>query len=139
MHDFAAPFSILLLDVDKLKDLNAAFLNTGADEILHGIFGIFRNALPADLGYRLGGDEAGSLLPGVGLEEATRLAEEVRRGVLATFAEKQMPDGKTPTVSIGAGTSTARISGLAFEQAVERLRAKAKEARNAVVADHVTA
>jgi len=138
MHDFAAPFSMLLLDVDRLKDLNSAFLNTGADEILRGIFQFLRNTVPADTAYRLGGDEAGALLPGMSLDRAKAIAVEVCGSVHRAFADRKMPNGFTPTVSIGVGAATARLQGIEFENYVEELRAEAKKQRNIVIARGVS-
>jgi diguanylate cyclase (GGDEF)-like protein len=133
IHDFETPFSMLMLDVDKLKDLNTHFLHSGADTILRGIFEILRASVPSDTSYRLGGDEAGALLADVTIEQAEAIAEKVRATVEEDFSSRKMPDGRTPTVSIGVGSVRKRISGLAFEQAVEELRARAKSTRNKIV------
>jgi len=137
MHDFAQPFSLLLLDVDRLKALNSAFQNTGADEILRGMFQVLRNTVPSDAAYRLGGDEAGAFLAGMSLEQAEQIAEEVRGAIERAFASKMMPDNSTPTVSIGVGVSLKRISGRKFEEAVEVFRSEAKTSRNKVVSGSV--
>jgi diguanylate cyclase (GGDEF)-like protein len=138
-HAFPEPFSIILLDVDRLKTLNSEFHHSEAEKILRGIFEILRNAAAPHEAYRLGGDEGAAMLPGIPLERATATAEEIRTTVARTFFDKWLSDGTSPTVSLGVGTTVEHLAGETFEGAVERLRECAKSTRNTVVAEMVFA
>jgi diguanylate cyclase (GGDEF)-like protein len=76
------PLSLLVLDVDKLKDLNLEVGHHGADKVLTGIFEELRDVVRPHEGYRIGmGDEAGAILVGVPLDEAKKMGEELRRRI----------------------------------------------------------
>jgi diguanylate cyclase (GGDEF)-like protein len=75
-RDPKEPFSIILLDVDKLKSLNSELGNPGADKVLTGIFETLRDVVRPHEAYRLRGDEAGTILPGVSLDDAQRLGRD---------------------------------------------------------------
>ncbi len=87
--------AMLLLDVDRLKDLNSPFLNSGADDILRGIFEIVRGAVPADTAYRLGGDEAGVLLPGMSLKQTKSIGHDPVDGGAHVFLTKDAEQSHT--------------------------------------------
>lgn len=77
------PFSVILIDVNKLKSLNSDLGNPGADKVLTGIFETLRDVVRPHEAYRLGGDEAGAVLPGVSLDVAKKLGEDIRAAVEA--------------------------------------------------------
>ncbi|MFL5306347.1 MAG: GGDEF domain-containing protein [Polyangia bacterium] len=132
-RDPGTPISILLLDVDRLKQLNSELGNPGADKVLAGVFEELRDAVRPHEGYRLGGDEAGAIMVGVSLDEANKTAEEIRRRVEGRAWPTDLNMRTRPTVSIGVGANTADIDAEPFYQAVDRVRARAKESRNLVV------
>jgi diguanylate cyclase (GGDEF)-like protein len=134
-RDPRQPFSVVLLDVDKLKSLNTELGNPGADKVLTGIFEILRDVVRPHEAYRLGGDEAGAVLPGVAQVDAEKIGEEIRRAVEA----RTWPDlsiQTRPTVSVGVGTYSKEspIDAEALYVAVDRVRARAKDYRNKVEA-----
>ncbi len=128
----------MLLDVDHWKALNTELGNPGADKVLTGVFEELRDVVRPHEGYRRGGDEAGAILVGVGLEGATKLGQEVRRRVEGhVWSVLNM---KTrPTVSVGVGTLTRDIEAEDLYGAVDQIRARAKATRNAVEAAVVPA
>lgn len=77
-----APLSLLLFDLDHFKEINDRYGHLAGDEVLRNISkklsSFFR-----DLGqvYRYGGEEFTALLPGIGEEQAFRIAEEIRREI----------------------------------------------------------
>jgi diguanylate cyclase (GGDEF)-like protein len=132
-RDRQQPFSLVLLDVDKLKSLNSELGNPGADKVLTGIFETLWDVVRPHEAYRLGGDEAGAILPSVTQVDAGKIAEEIRRTVEARpWPGLQIQT--RPTVSIGVGTYTKEspIDAEAFYVAVDRVRARAKDYRNRV-------
>ena len=88
-----------------------------------------------DQPYRLGGDEAAAILPGISLADAKTLAEDIRSKVATKFVDKVLPDGKTPTVSIGVGTVTARLEPDDFHRRADAIAYRAKQTRNTVEAE----
>jgi diguanylate cyclase (GGDEF)-like protein len=74
-------------------------------------------------GFRTGGDEVLCSLPGATLEQATRIAETIRRAVEADFREKQVP----ATTSIGVATFIARVDP---NEAAEFVDKRLYEAKN---------
>ena len=110
--------SLIWLDVDRLKDINTTFTHAGADEVLKSIFEILRDKVqPADA-YRLGGDEAGAILPAVDKARAHKVAEDIRATVERTFADKKMDGGVTPTVTLAVGTATSSMGAEDFDRRV---------------------
>jgi diguanylate cyclase (GGDEF)-like protein len=132
-RDPGTPISLLVVDVDKLTDLNTDLGHPGANKVLIGIFEELRDAVRPYQGYRTGGDELSAILVGVPLEEATEIANQIRRRVEAR-EWSGLTFKKHPTVSIGVGTLTGDMDPDAFNAAVDRLTYRAKQTRNFVVA-----
>jgi diguanylate cyclase (GGDEF)-like protein len=131
-HPFPAPFALLLLDCDRLKALNTALGHWGADDVLKGMFKILRDEVAPHQAYRLGGDEAGAILPGVALDAAGDLAEKIRSKVEAQFKSTSLEGGHTPTVSIGVGVVQSRPPARSFAEEVDKILARAKQDKNRV-------
>jgi diguanylate cyclase (GGDEF)-like protein len=131
-HHFPVPFSVLILDVDRLKSVNNALGHVAADDVLREIFRVLGDRVSPHLAYRLGGDEAGAILPGLDLDEARSIAEAIRAAVQTKFASTLLEGGSTPTVSIGVGCIRSRASGRALYSSVDDLARKAKTRKNSV-------
>jgi diguanylate cyclase (GGDEF)-like protein len=102
----AAPFTLLLADIDDFKRVNDACGHAAGDALLRGFVGAARAQLRAcDVVSRHGGDEFVILLPGTGLAEAAEIGERIRQtfGELAAKAQPHMQ----PTISLGAAAGTA--------------------------------
>jgi diguanylate cyclase (GGDEF)-like protein len=128
------PFSLIVLDVDHLKKLNSELGHPGANTVLTGIFEILRDVAQPYEAYRLGGDEAGAILPGVGLDDATKLGEEVRRAVEARQWPGDLSIQTRPTISVGVGTyaKEAAIDAKYLYKVVDAFAETAKKDRNKV-------
>ena len=84
------PFTLLLVDVDRFKDLNDRFGHASGDQALVALAGTLAGAVRAvDTVARIGGDEFAVLLAGTGVEGAREAADRLA-------AEAGMP------ISIGA-------------------------------------
>ena len=93
------PLSLLLVDVDKFKDINDAFGHPGGDACLQRLAALIASAVRRhDLAARLGGDEFALVLPGARHADALALAEGVRAAVAGHGGMPPM------TVSIGVAT-----------------------------------
>ena len=76
----AQPVSLIMIDVDRFKSFNDKFGHVAGDRALATVAHILQHQFrPRDLLVRYGGDEFCVLLPGVGEQEATEIADRVRQ------------------------------------------------------------
>ncbi len=98
------PLSVLLCDIDDLRDINNRLGHLQGDAALSVVAAAFRAELRAyDLCARFGGDEFLVVLPETDEEEAVTVAERIQ----AWLAENPLPTSEGPLavgVSIGLGT-----------------------------------
>ncbi|HEU4889575.1 MAG TPA: GGDEF domain-containing protein [Thermoanaerobaculia bacterium] len=96
------PLAILLIDVDKLKEINDAFGHAAGDHALVLVADALRSSKrAADLAARWGGDEFAILLPDADITAAMRVAEDV-----ITYL-RNLPDRHRGTVSVTIGICAA--------------------------------
>jgi diguanylate cyclase (GGDEF)-like protein/PAS domain S-box-containing protein len=106
------------IDVDHFKQVNDTFGHAAGDAVLFGLADrLAENVRRADTLGRIGGEEFAVCMPGVTLNEATMLAERLRRAVAE--APVELPSGRIAvTVSIGVAAfdqddTLARLMGRA--------------------------
>jgi len=76
------PLSVVVLDINHLKDVNETYGYLAGDRVLREISTVLRRAIrPYDILARWGADEFVIVLPGVDLEQAQRVAVRVRSAV----------------------------------------------------------
>ena len=81
------PVSLLLLDIDRLKEINNALGFQYGDFVLQATANRLNTIIrPADTASRLGGDEFAVVLPNVDLEQAIVVAEKINREMEKPFA-----------------------------------------------------
>ena len=79
---FERPLSLLMADLDLLRDINNTFGHLAGDAVLRGVADVFRRELRHfDIPARFGGEEFSILLPETPLEQALEIAERIRRAV----------------------------------------------------------
>jgi len=94
-------FTVLFLDLDRLKEINDKFGHESGNDVLKAVAQEVRAAVRAsDLAARYGGDEFVVILTRTDLGGAERVAEALRHGVENVGRRLGYPDG-TVTVSIG--------------------------------------
>ncbi|MGQ0704255.1 MAG: diguanylate cyclase [Gemmatimonadales bacterium] len=94
-------FTVLFLDLDRLKEINDSYGHEAGNEVLKAVAGEVRNAVRAsDLAARYGGDEFVVILTRTHGEGAERVAEAIRQGIEAVGRRAGYPPGAV-TVSIG--------------------------------------
>lgn len=82
---YAAPCSVVMLDVDHFKQTNDRFGHLAGDEVLVRLARLFRrNARESDLLFRYGGDEFVLVLPQTDDQGGAILADRIRREVEGT-------------------------------------------------------
>lgn len=92
---YSSALSLIMLDVDKFKEINDTYGHEIGDVTLQCVAKILREHIrEVDLPARLGGEEFGILLPNTKLADAGVLAERLRKAV----EEKSclLPERNTP-------------------------------------------
>jgi diguanylate cyclase (GGDEF)-like protein/putative nucleotidyltransferase with HDIG domain len=100
---FGRPLSLVMADLDLLRDINNTYGHLAGDAVLQGIAEVFRSHLRQyDVPARFGGEEFAILLPETAPEQAFEIAERIRRTVAErTFDVETSSEPIRATVSIG--------------------------------------
>jgi diguanylate cyclase (GGDEF)-like protein/putative nucleotidyltransferase with HDIG domain len=100
---FERPLSLIMADLDLLRDINNSYGHLAGDAVLKGIAEVFRSQLRHyDVPARFGGEEFSILLPETPPEQALEIAERIRRAVAErTFDVETSSEPIRATVSIG--------------------------------------
>jgi diguanylate cyclase (GGDEF)-like protein len=101
------PLSLLLVDVDELKNYNDAYGYAQGDLLLHALAQTMSRILqrPADFSARFGGDEFAVIMPNTDAPGALIIAERIRASVHSQEIPRANEAGVTSaTVSIGAAS-----------------------------------
>ena len=115
---FKSPLSLLMMDLDKFKDINDSFGHDFGDRILQQFALTIQNHLrQIDLFARLGGEEFGVLLPGTNAREAAILAQRLRKAVRNIGFEDQ---GKAAGVTVSTGIASSRGDNPSLDQLISR-------------------
>jgi diguanylate cyclase (GGDEF)-like protein len=103
---FETSMSVLVADLDLLRNINNAYGHLAGDVVLMGVADVLRNEVRAyDVPSRFGGEEFAILLPGADVDEALALAERIRGRVgRERFAIPTSVEPITVTVSVGVAT-----------------------------------
>lgn len=95
------PITILLIDIDKFKNINDRFGHSTGDEVLIEIVQICKNSLrQIDLFGRIGGDEFLAILPDSSFETGTQIATRLKSEV-ASSSCKSLVSYQNISVSVG--------------------------------------
>jgi diguanylate cyclase (GGDEF)-like protein/putative nucleotidyltransferase with HDIG domain len=111
------PLSIIMADLDYLRNINNTFGHLAGDEVLKGIAGILQETVREyDVVARFGGEEFSILMPEATLEQASQRAELIRKAIEAHSF--QVPTSLNPIkVTMSLGVSTRED----FEQSGEEI------------------
>ncbi|MFN0206054.1 MAG: diguanylate cyclase [Planctomycetota bacterium] len=81
----SAPLSVVILDLDKFKEINDKYGHDTGDRALVAVARAMQNSIrETDLAARLGGDEFALLLPGTNAKMAVHVVERVRHHLHST-------------------------------------------------------
>jgi diguanylate cyclase (GGDEF)-like protein len=113
-HGRQFPVSILMADLDKMKEVNDMDGHAAGDELLRQAASAIRAAFrQEDVVARIGGDEFAVLLPGIG----SNLAAKARQRILDNIKELNVTRvGKPIQISMGSGTAD---DGCSLEEAMK--------------------
>ena len=94
--------SILMLDIDKFKNVNDTYGHSIGDKILVGCSRVFKDiARESDVVIRYGGEEFLILLPKTGLEDALVMAEGIKNSIEDNKIDILNSNLVSVTISIG--------------------------------------
>jgi len=125
---------VLLLDIDRFKEVNDTLGHMAGDEVIRRVSGAMQAGMwPGDALGRYGGEEFVMLLCNRTLEQAEEMAEKLRARI-AAFAE--LPGGIRVTASIGVAANQAGDSMLELLRRCDDALYRSKRGgRNLVTAD----
>jgi diguanylate cyclase (GGDEF)-like protein len=95
-----SPVSLIMLDIDSFKAVNDSLGHQVGDEILRACARIFVASANGHHVYRYGGDEFAVVAPGMALDEAEILADQLRTGVLTNHGVAS----RHVTISLGVAS-----------------------------------
>jgi len=102
---YNTPLSIMLLDVDRFKNINDTRGHPVGDEVLKKIAGLIKRFIrDTDYPCRYGGEEFVIVLPNTGTKEAVIIAERIRKSVEKSTFILNSREELYITISIGIAT-----------------------------------
>jgi diguanylate cyclase (GGDEF)-like protein len=108
------PLAVLMLDIDKFKDVNDTYGHEAGDRALKVVARVLSQAVrPNDVCARYGGDEFVVLLANCDVHQADRRAAELKRQVAALRFEASPGEAMPLRISVGAAVFPA--DGRAFD------------------------
>jgi diguanylate cyclase (GGDEF)-like protein len=131
------PISLMMLDIDHFKNYNDTHGHMAGDRVLKLIAQVIKKTVRhTDILARYGGEEFAAILIKTGLDEASQIAERVRRAVESSEVDRgdtHQPQGRL-TISVGVSTlgpSTSSVESL-IATADEALYEAKENGRNRV-------
>ena len=126
------PFSVIMLDLDRFKSVNDTYGHQKGDEVLRFLADLMRaEKRDSDYCCRYGGEEFTILMPYASEQQASELAERIRKRTESTIS----PTGKAMTLSLGISTFPLRAGDAEslFKQADDALYQAKESGRNRTV------
>jgi diguanylate cyclase (GGDEF)-like protein len=122
------PLSLLMIDIDRFKDVNDTYGHPAGDAVLRRVAHTLATGLrPQDSLARYGGEEFTVLLPGLGRQQSLQVAERLRLAIQANRGDSKRDNVAQITVSIGVATATHDESLGALLQRADEALYRAKE------------
>jgi diguanylate cyclase (GGDEF)-like protein/putative nucleotidyltransferase with HDIG domain len=103
---FGRPVSLIMADLDLLREINNTYGHLVGDAVLSGVADVFREELrDYDVPARFGGEEFALLLPETNHEKALEVAERIRIAVAArVFDVEGVGEPLRATISMGVAS-----------------------------------
>jgi diguanylate cyclase (GGDEF)-like protein len=136
-----SPVSLIMLDIDFFKEYNDTYGHILGDEVLHLLATTIQSHVKkSDIVGRWGGEEFAIALPGADTEQATWVANRIRKSLLQIeMRNKHSADIPSPTVSQGIATfpqhadDAAQLIGIAD---IALYQAKGRGRDQVIIADN---
>ena len=128
--------SLLVMDLDNFKKINDVYGHSVGDKVLAKVAQVIRSRTRSiDISARWGGEEFVIGLVGTNLEQAAKVAEDLRRTIAATYVTYRTKKIRV-TISVGVATLTKKMKFDSLFQNADHALLQAKRAgRNRVVAN----
>jgi diguanylate cyclase (GGDEF)-like protein/PAS domain S-box-containing protein len=133
---YGRPLSLILLDIDRFKEINDTYGHLAGDDVLRFVATrCEQNLRQVDLLGRIGGDEFVILLPETDQETAVGVAERIRHAIHAgTFYggegfEKVLFSRPPPNLSVSLGVAQALTTGAGLEELIAQADAALYDAK----------
>jgi len=130
LAEAGAPAALVVIDADHFKQLNDRWGHLAGDQALQSLVARVRGEIRAgDRLARLGGEEFGLVLPGIGAEEAVRRSEAIRAAIAGAPHDL---GGVAVAFTVSLGVAVAEPgSGASVEQWLGAADAALYEAKRA--------
>ena len=131
----AAPYALMLLDIDHFKQVNDRHGHLLGDRALRAVADAVASSVRSgDVAVRYGGEEFLVVLPSARLGDAAEVAERIRRNV-AEASRASLPFELTLSAGIAAGDPVRDRPEQVFDRADQALYRAKSGGRDRVVAD----
>ncbi len=134
------PFSLIMMDIDDFKNYNDSWGHPMGNTLLKTVVKAMNSAIrEVDVLIRFGGEEFVCILPFTGEQEASEIAERIRKRVVESSYiiphSEQQPLGKV-SVSLGVSTYLTDVGdrNLLLKYADQRMYMAKRAGKNKVVA-----
>jgi diguanylate cyclase (GGDEF)-like protein len=125
---YQQPLTMLILDVDHLKQVNDAHGHIAGDNVFKSLAAILRSTVRSvDFVFRYGGDEVCILLRCTNLEGGLCVRQRLRNNIETSEVWATLGYGGTPSVSIGVCEHTRGVHQDAFIKRAEAALLTAKK------------
>jgi len=127
------PLSIVMIDMDKFKEVNDAHGHAAGDHMLKAFADCVRITLrKTDLAFRYGGDEFVIALPQTAIAQAQQVVNKVRQAYTAVdFGDAIVNLEQQPTLSIGVAERCKSVGVLTLPQLLQAADTALYEAKSA--------
>ncbi|ABM04782.1 diguanylate cyclase [Psychromonas ingrahamii 37] len=130
-------FCLIMFDLDRFKRINDTYGHGVGDKVLVSIAQVIQRELrQSDIVARFGGEEFVAILPEIGLEQATRIGQRIRR--MISQESVQLTDGLVIKTTSSIGVTQKRVNESLDEtlkRADDFLYYAKENGRNQVVSD----
>lgn len=139
IHQQAAKYSLLVVDLDYFKSINDTYGHQAGDEALRRLGACLTGSIRQnDLAFRYGGDEFVILLPDTTGEEARPLAQRLLENARQTPMLPSVSQGFSLTIGVASYPQDGSSREQVFERADQRVFQGKRLGRGVVVAQDVT-
>ncbi|MBK8012559.1 MAG: diguanylate cyclase [Deltaproteobacteria bacterium] len=133
---YGTALALLMFDVDHFKGYNDSFGHQAGDEALRSVGRIVSTAIRgSDIACRYGGEEFAVILPNADVDQASIVAEKLRR-TIAEAPISSLDGTPLPSVTVSVGVTATNTNDVAVEELVARADEalyRAKEAGRNVI------